>query len=247
MKFLLYIFKIWWRPVLLLLIFIAVTIVGELCNSHIVANIGLGFSMLSLVLLGLSAIIHLVQRKWFEGIASFLIVGVVVAGILSYATFLYFMEQVDGDKWADNLKIPAGIELNLPKGDLYGMTGDIDTVKPYFPDHMDFEIYNGMQPGIYTYKFWCKNLEPGTIYLKAFEITQEYALSTHRLPDRSSVAVFNNTDSMRQFSCKGDFTIYEGDWGKPYAARFEIWFRPDEKGKERKLMAKNYKIEGWMR
>jgi hypothetical protein len=43
------------------------------------------------------------------------------------------------------------------------------------------------------------------------------------------------------------FTIYEGDWGKPYSARFEIWFIPDNGGKERKLVEKNYKVEGWQR
>jgi hypothetical protein len=41
-------------------------------------------------------------------------------------------------------------------------------------------------------------------------------------------------------------TIYEGDWGKPYAARFEVWFKPDNGGNEQKLFQKNYKIEGWM-
>ena len=49
-----------------------------------------------------------------------------------------------------------------------------------------------------------------------------------------------------KFSSATDFTIYEGDWGKPYAARFELWFKPVNGGHERKLIEKNYKIEGWM-
>jgi hypothetical protein len=49
------------------------------------------------------------------------------------------------------------------------------------------------------------------------------------------------------YSAESIFTIYEGDWGKPYAARFEVWFFPDNGGKERKLIEKNFKIEGWQR
>ena len=41
--------------------------------------------------------------------------------------------------------------------------------------------------------------------------------------------------------------IGEGDWGKYYAARFEVWFDPDSGAPERKLLEKNFKIEGWQR
>ena len=75
----------------------------------------------------------------------------------------------------------------------------------------------------------------------------EYALSTDRLPNSSSVKVYNPTDSIKKFGTTSHFTIYEGDWGQPYASRFEVWFKPDNGGKERKLFKKNYKIEGWMR
>ena len=86
-----------------------------------------------------------------------------------------------------------------------------------------------------------------SIYLKAFEIIEEYALSTDRLPERSLVKVYNPTVSIEKFGTTSHFTIYEGDWGQPYAARFEVWFKPDNGGQERKLFSKNYKIEGWMR
>jgi len=46
----------------------------------------------------------------------------------------------------------------------------------------------------------------------------------------------NPTDSIIKFSSDTDFTIYEGDWGKPYVARFELWFKPDNGGQERKLI-----------
>ncbi|NQY09723.1 MAG: hypothetical protein HRT71_09450, partial [Flavobacteriales bacterium] len=100
------------------------------------------------------------------------------------------------------------------------------------------------QPGLYEYDVWLNKIENGTVYLKAFEITQEYQLSIDRLPKQSSIKVNNQSDKILKFESNGHFTIYEGDWGKPYAARFEIWFKPNNKEKERKLIEK---IEGWMR
>ena len=50
-----------------------------------------------------------------------------------------------------------------------------------------------------------------------------------------------------KFNYENEFKIYEGDWGKPYAARIEVWFCPDFGRTERKLMERVCKIEGWMR
>jgi len=83
--------------------------------------------------------------------------------------------------------------------------------------------------------------------LRVFEITQDHPLSTDILPERSLVKIYNPTDSIMKFGTKSHFTIYEGDWGQPYAARFEVWFKPDNGKQERKIFTKNYKIEGWMR
>lgn len=37
------------------------------------------------------------------------------------------------------------------------------------------------------------------------------------------------------------------DWGKPYAARFEVWFKPDSGKAERRLAERIFRIEGWQR
>ena len=63
----------------------------------------------------------------------------------------------------------------------------------------------------------------------------------------SSIRIENTQGKIKKFSSKDDFTIYEGDWGQPYGARFEVWFIPDNKNEEKKLAQKNYIIEGWMR
>jgi hypothetical protein len=150
------------------------------------------------------------------------------------------------DPWASNLKIPTDIPIELP-ADLDFDEQRPDSITNRKVTAIDFQLYNSFQPGLFEYDFWTGRIESGTIYLKAFEITQEYALSTDRLPRSSSIKVVNPTDTIKKFSTTSHFTIYEGDWGDPYAARFEVWFRPDDGGVERRLLSKNYKIEGWMR
>jgi len=108
-------------------------------------------------------------------------------------------------------------------------------------------LRNALQPGIYDSEIWVNPGEPGMIYLKAYEITREYRLSADRLKERSNEWVGWSNDTSQLFFSNTHFTIYEGDWGKPYAARFEVWFVPDSGGPERKLIEKVFKIEGWQR
>ena len=108
-------------------------------------------------------------------------------------------------------------------------------------------MYNSFQPGLYEYDIWINSKERGIAYLKAYEITKNIELSSDRLKKRSSIRIEKTNDSIVRFGTKDIFTIYEGDWGKPYAARFELWFKPDNGGAERKIIEKNYKIEGWQR
>lgn len=107
-------------------------------------------------------------------------------------------------------------------------------------------MYKSFQPGLYEYDVWLGNIESGTVHLKVYEVTQNDALSTTSLREASSIEVYNSTDSIVRFSTNEHFTIYEGDWGKPYAARFEVWYHPINGGNKKMLLTKNYKIEGWM-
>ena len=140
------------------------------------------------------------------------------------------------DYYADNLEIQTNIKLEKP----------LDSYNDTFEKQTDFKIYNGSQPGIYTYDISIGNSQKGTIYLKAFEITQNDPLSVKELEFHSAIPVKQHNSIMYHL-LKEDFTIYEGDWDKPYAARFEMWFKDSVTGKETKLAQKNYKIEGWMR
>jgi hypothetical protein len=104
-----------------------------------------------------------------------------------------------------------------------------------------------MQPGIYGVVYSLNPGEPGSVYLKAFEITKGTPLSVERLEAKSKTRMTWSTDPSERFGAKAGFTIYEGDWGKPYAARVEVWFAPDSGEADRKLAERIYRIEGWQR
>ena len=110
-----------------------------------------------------------------------------------------------------------------------------------------FVLRNAFQPGIYNLTLRINPGEPGVTYLKAFEATKGTRLSQTRLEDASNERVGWSDDPEEKFLYENQFTIYEGDWGKPYAARIEVWFRPDSGQPERKLLERTCKIEGWQR
>ncbi len=114
-------------------------------------------------------------------------------------------------------------------------------------DEVPFRLVDGLQPGIYDVVYFLNPGEPGTVYLKAYEVTRGTPLSVNRLKARSATRMAWSTNATERFAAKSGFTIYEGDWGKPYAARFEVWFEPDSGASARKLAERVYKIEGWQR
>ena len=111
----------------------------------------------------------------------------------------------------------------------------------------EFTLRDGMQPGIYNLTLRLNPGESGVTYLKAYEVTKGTRLSEGRLYDRSNERVGWSQDPEEKFLYENEFTIYEGDWGKPYAARIEVWFKPDSGKPERKLSERICKIEGWQR
>jgi hypothetical protein len=128
-----------------------------------------------------------------------------------------------------------------------------DTIRSMLPEDgitrgtPSLELRNGFQPGIYNAAIRVNPGEPGRVYLKAFEVTWGTVLSAGRLKEKSNewVGWSDNPDEL--FLSEMNITIYEGDWDKPYAARFEVWFEPDSGAVERKLLERVYKIEGWQR
>lgn len=114
-------------------------------------------------------------------------------------------------------------------------------------DGLPFRLVAGMQPGIYGVVYSLNPGEPGSVYLKAFEVTKGVPLSGDRLKAASQTRMTWSAEPAERYGAEAGFTIYEGDWGKPYAARFEVWFKPDSGETERKLAERIFKIEGWQR
>lgn len=101
--------------------------------------------------------------------------------------------------------------------------------------------------GIYNAAIRCNPRQPGRVYLKAFEITRACPLSADRLKSSTNEWVGWSDEPAEKFLSETQFTIYEGDWEQYYGARFEVWFIPADGGAERKLLERDFKIEGWMR
>lgn len=131
---------------------------------------------------------------------------------------------------------------------------NFDEVKKLLPEHSfkigkpEFILKNGEGgKGIYTAEIWVNPGEEGYIYLKAFETTKNISLSEPRLKEDTNEYIGYSDDANEVYSSFVNFTIYEGDWGDYYLARFEVWFVSSKSGQERKLMEKVFKIEGWQR
>lgn len=243
-KILKYCFDKWQRPVVFFGLTTLLFVLSEFINKPKIQDyffllFGLGF--LGLIF---STVYQLVKKRWRFAFLTTAIIGISIVAFFFYSIAMFWKDQSMPDTYADNLKIPTNIQINEP----------LDQTEPSNIADIDFYIYNSMQPGLYQYAFWTKSIDKGKIYLKAFEVTQNDPLSSDRLKESSTISVFNSTDSLVMFQMdKGNseygrpFTIYEGDWGKPYAARFELWFIPDNGGQERKLIEKTYKVEGWQR
>ena len=125
---------------------------------------------------------------------------------------------------------------------------EIDAILPhpkkYDPPKADFKLIDGMQGGIYKYQATVSTDEDGEVYLRAYEVTKGTRLSANRIKQRTTEKITGKGE--HTIGVGKEFTIYEGDWGKFYAARLEIWFLPANGGEPRKLKEKIFKVQGWM-
>lgn len=241
-------FEDWFKPIWFWFVSTLLLLFSSSINNSLLQTIL--FVLFGLALLGLliSAIYQLSQKRWLKSIISLLLFGATIFILILVSLAAFFITDETPDTWAKNLTIPKNIQIDNPADlDSFDNNKRPDSITNRIVEKTDFQLYNSFQPGLYEYDFWVGKIESGTIYLKAFEITQKQELSSEDLPRTTRIQIYNPTDSIKKFSIADDFTIYEGDWGDPYAARFEVWFKPDNGTKERKLFSKNYKIEGWMR
>jgi len=111
----------------------------------------------------------------------------------------------------------------------------------------DICLRDGMQGGIYLVDAYVNPGESGYTYLKVFEATANTRLSQNRITQYSTEYVGWSDDPEELFFYHTLITVYEGDWGVYYPARFELWLVPDSGGPERKLVEEIFRIEGWQR
>ena len=108
-------------------------------------------------------------------------------------------------------------------------------------------LQRSVQGGIYNVYAFANPGEPGTVYLKAWEVSRNVRLSEDRLTAASNENIGWSPEKDEQFFYNTEVTIFEGDPGQFYAARFELWFKPDSGKPERKLAERIFRIDGWMR
>ncbi len=199
--------------------------------------------LLTVVTLVVSWIVLLINKKWWKCLLSFVVSALVGAAII---WFLWIPSAVEAmfeghDSFGKEHPIPEGLQYHLPQ-ESYSGNESVDSL-----DIQDYlHIWNGPQGGIYKYDFYYPSLAAGDIYLRCYEVTENIPLSKERIIESSTVSI-ESTYSFSQVVDKKEFTIYEGDWGDYYASRIEVWHRDANTGKEKKLMDKVYRVEGWMR
>lgn len=228
----------WYAPVLLAVVSCIICFFLVSIRCKYVLEISLLIPFLTVTVSLFLGFRRLLRKDYFDGalqLAGSLAVGFVGVYIGGIICFFY-----PYDFFGQSHTVPEGVKYNIP----------LEQGKTENSAINEITLYDGMQPGIYYYSVQVKNLPAGSLYLKAYEVTENIPLSAERLHYRSEIKVekpIADTSVKLSLPEQKDFTIYEGDWGNPYLARFELWFKPDAGGKEKKLSEKIYKIEGWMR
>ena len=254
-----FIIKYWYvLPVLLALL--SIVLFARITVPTAVIDAWWIIVLLILVLLPVTWVVLLVNKKWLKFTISFLASSVIVVGmgIFSVYTAAHILFDPDTSPFGKDHPIPEGLEYNLPLNNKclvetdscsYEWTEDLDSLVSPVDIHDPntyLNIRKGIQGGIYLYDFSYGPLPAGEIYLKCFEATENIPLSETRISKASRVEI-KPTKTFSKLVDKQEFTIYEGVWGDYYAARIKVWFKDAKTKEEKKLIEKVYRVEGWMR
>lgn len=224
--------NIWYIPVIIAGILGVIGLFTISIYNEIIVYCSLGLPFIALVISLLLGLHKLYKKQWLLGTLQIITTSLIGgAGLFIIGIYFIFYPY---DFFASNLELPDNIKLYVPKDEIIETCESVN----------QFELYKTPEPGIYNYKLCVTGLGKGSTYIKAYEVTHNYALSGYYIMEASYKPVkYEN----KVFTDIGLITIYEGDWGEPYAARFEVWFKPSDGSEERKIFEKTYKIEGWQR
>ncbi len=235
-----FIIRFWWLfPVLFAAAIFSIAITPSSWTA-MVWEISILLTSMALIT---SWIFLLIFKKWWRLLLSFIL------GALTVTFFVYLLmigiEQAFNpgpDNFGKEHPIPTGLDYNIPLEEREEQPCPVDSTI----QNTWLQIWNDFQGGMYTYDFHYPTIEEGEIFLRCYEATKNKPLSSKRIAKASKVAV-PSTTSFSKLVEGQSFTIYPGDWGDYYAARIEVWHRDAKTGKERKLMEKVYRVEGWQR
>jgi|SRR5690554_1672676 len=167
-------------------------------------------------------------------------------GLLVLLAIGLFFGSIWYYSWQDSkfydIEIPDG--ENYQKPTEYLNNKQLDSLKNLTVDSERIEII-GTGYGGYDFYMWHKPTEMGEIYIKAFETTKNQRLSEWKLTNRTKNTISELSDDYKLFT--GRTVIDEGTFEKYYPARFELWFKSEKEGTEKKLTEKSYLIDGWDR
>ena len=167
-------------------------------------------------------------------------------GLLVLLAIGLFFGSIWYYSWQDSkfydIEIPEG--ENYQKPTEYLNNKQLDSLKNLIVDSERIEII-GTGYGGYDFYMWHKPTEKGEIYIKAFETTTNQILSEWKLTNRTKNTISELSDDYKLFM--GRTVIDEGTFEKYYPARFELWFKSEKDGIEKKLTEKYYLIDGWDR
>lgn len=140
------------------------------------------------------------------------------------------------------IKIPESLNFEKPIDFL--RNGQIDSLKNIEVNEPMIVVigsgYNG-----YNFYIWHKPTEKGEIYIKAFELTQNIRLSELHLMEGTKNNISELSKNYQLYESRA--IIGEGTFENYYPARFELWFKSENSGIEKKLTERNYVIDGWDR
>lgn len=169
-------------------------------------------------------------------------IAILFLGVIFFSwIFILIFYDYPQDSFS-NIKIPKNLNFDKPIESLTNR--QIDSLENKIVNEEEILVigngYNG-----YEFYVWHKPTELGTLYIKAFELTQNIQLSKEKLTSRTSHQI-NQLDTKFNLY-KSKTVIDEGTFEKYYPVRFELWFKPKASDDERKVKKVYYVIDGWDR
>ena len=225
--------------------------------EFIILIIWLLVALIFVALIIASLVVAIIKKRY--GVA----IGVVVMGVflffyLSIAMVFVELCEGHGDNFGKRHPIPEDMEYytfltDTRWGEKEHTQFQLDT----WTRERGITLQEYGQPGQYRYMAYVPAIpEKGEIYLKLYEATTHLPLSKAGVKAKTTLSV-EPSDTSKIYMMKDEepgrwnkkdrFTIHEGSWGDYYAARVELWYKPESSDKEQLLHSVIYKIEGWSR